>query len=68
MTVENLGRQVGNPKQLLPEGYELVWLGSHYIWYHPETDTESFIHWDRWAIYRSAWCEFMLDESGSDNY
>lgn len=39
----------------MPQGYGLVQLDSgHWMWTHTATDRESQIHWDRWAIYRSA--------------
>lgn len=37
----------------LPEGFVMHKLDSgHWIWEHPESDTSSVIHWDRWATYR----------------
>lgn len=38
----------------MPPGYLLVRVDDHWMWVHPETDRESCIHWDRWAIYRGA--------------
>lgn len=53
--------------QKMPPGYHLIQLDSgHYIWDHPKTDTESCIHWDRWAIYRGAWAHYR-DENTYDN-
>lgn len=39
----------------MPEGYQLLQLDSgHYMWRHDESDDESCIHWNKWAIYQSA--------------
>ena len=37
----------------------------HWFWYHAETDRESAIHWDKWAVYRWAKEQFAQD-NGSD--
>lgn len=35
----------------MPEGYALLQLDSgHFMWFHPESDEESAIHWDKWSI------------------
>lgn len=41
--------------QKMPPGYKLWQLDSgHYLWDF-EDRIESVIHWNKWAIYRSAW-------------
>lgn len=42
--------------QKMPKGYEL-WLNydrTHFYWVESETERESCIHWNKWAIYRGA--------------
>ena len=53
---ECLGSVLGFVK--MPEGYELrnteIGQDGHWYWFHPESDLESAIHWDYWAVYRWA--------------
>lgn len=35
----------------MPDGYHLLQLDSgHFMYFHPESDEESAIHWDKWAV------------------
>lgn len=53
------------PKRVrpLPEGYRVVQLDSgHFMWVGPYDaklgrETESFIHWDKWAVWRGAFAD-----------
>lgn len=48
----------------MPPGYNLVRLDSgHFMWAHDDDIRESAIHWDRWAIYRSAWADSSTQNS-----
>jgi len=39
----------------MPEGYRLIQIDSgHYMWRHEESDAESCIHWNKWAVYHGA--------------
>lgn len=53
----------------MPEGYELRntehHSDGHWFWFHPETDAESSIHWDKWAIYR--WAKEHAEQQDKDN-
>lgn len=53
------GDDLTGPRSLgiveMPKGYELHQLDcGHWLYYHPATDAESCIHWNKWAIYRWA--------------
>jgi len=56
-----VGRQVGNPKQLLPPGYSLHRTEDHFIIVFPD-GAESGIDWNRWRLYREAWRHFRRTE------
>ncbi|MEO1608698.1 MAG: hypothetical protein AAFR90_05000 [Pseudomonadota bacterium] len=44
----------------MPEGYELWRDGDGcYWWSHPASYRSSSLHWDRWAIYRSAKIDYQ---------
>lgn len=38
----------------MPQGYELWQIDNHWMWMETRTQRESEIHWNKWAIYRSA--------------
>ena len=42
--------------QKMPEGYSLMLDAdqSHFFWIDRKTGRESAIHWNKWAVYRSA--------------
>ena len=51
----------------VPDGYIIEQLDSgHWIWTHSETDAQSCIHWDKWAVYRGckAHSEKAIVDSG----
>lgn len=53
MNVDVSSRLGGKAK--LPPGYKMFQLDSgHFIWECEETDEESCIHWNKWAVYRGA--------------
>lgn len=53
MTDQDVSRALGRCK--MPVGYTLLQLDSgHFMWRHEESDDESCIHWNKWAIYRGA--------------
>jgi hypothetical protein len=53
-----LGRQVGNKNQLLPPGYSLWIVDDHYLVVRECDDAEFGIDWNRWRLYRQAWCDY----------
>lgn len=47
----------------MPEGYKLIGLDSgHFLWWHEESDNESAIHWNKWAVYKWAWEEYRSNK------
>lgn len=57
-------KQVGNKKQMMPDGYWLVWIGNGYIWWHEKTDTEGLFCWDKWRVRRCAIAHSKKMEGG----
>lgn len=43
--------------QHMPEGYALLLDpdGAYFSWVHLASDTESCIHWNKWAVWKGAW-------------
>lgn len=53
MTDQDVSSALGRCK--MPVGYTLLQLDSgHFMWRHEESDDESCIHWNKWAIYHGA--------------
>ena len=50
----------------MPSGFALVRTDDHWFWYHAETDRESAIHWDKWAVYRWAKEQFAQDNGRAE--
>lgn len=50
-----IGRQVGNKKQLLPPGYSLHIVDDYYIVVRGADNAEFGVDWNRWRLYRQAW-------------
>lgn len=52
----------------MPSGYHLLQLDSgHFMWFHPDRDTDSCIHWDKWAVYRGAFMDAARRNSCSSS-
>lgn len=60
-----IGRQIGNSKQLLPPGYSLHKVDGHFIVVFPN-GAESGIDWNRWRLYRGAWAHYRKKQEASE--
>ena len=49
--------------QKMPPGYLLIGLDSgHFMWERVGEEAESAIHWNKWAIWRSAWHDYNAQQ------
>lgn len=59
-----IGRQVGNSKQLLPPGYSLH--RSEGYFFVTLGKSESGIDWNKWRLYRWAWAHYRKTLTNKD--